>query len=171
MLGRLADLSQLEFVDRVFVKEIVEGECEAAFESGARAEACAEGDVACEDGVEVLHLAAALDDFAADSEHISRPALARGILLAETELGVVVDVDREDAHFVGAVGADVGHDHFVDGAGEHEAPVVIGVLADQVDAAGRCIERAFAAEFFIEDLFNLFSHFVFHVFSYVVALG
>ena len=55
---------------------------------------------------------------------------AGGVFFVEAELGVVVDVDGEHAHLVGVVWGDCRHDDFVDGTGENEASVVVGVFAD-----------------------------------------
>ena len=41
VLGALSDFCELEFVDFVAVEKVVEGECEARFESSAGAETCA----------------------------------------------------------------------------------------------------------------------------------
>ena len=83
---------------------------------------------------------------AAYAEYIACPALRGCILLAESELGIVVEIDRDGPYAVGAVGAYLGHHALVYGAGEDEASVVVGVLADKVDAAGRGVELAFASE-------------------------
>ena len=63
------------------------------FQGCGGAEASTEGDVACEDGVESFHLAAALDGLAADAEDVAGPLLFRSIFLIEAEfrLGVVVE--------------------------------------------------------------------------------
>lgn len=158
MFGGLTDTGKLELVDGVAVEHIVHGEREAAFESGRGGKTGSEGHIACEDGVEALDFTATLDDFAADSEDIAGPLLGGSILFAETEFGVFVDVDGEDADGIGAVGGDFGHDYFIDGAGEHEAAVIVGVFADKVDTSGGGIESAFLAEFLLEDGADFFLH-------------
>ena len=158
MFGGLAYACQLELVYLIIVEQVVEGEGEAALEGCRRAEAGAEGNVAGKDGVEAFDTSAAFDDFAADAKDVACPLCLGGVLLGQAELGAVVHVGRVEAHAVGAVGAYVGHDDFVDGAGEDEAAVVVGVLADEVDAAGRGVEGAFAAKFFFKKGFEFIFH-------------
>ena len=42
------------------------------------------------------------------------------------------------------------HNYLVDSAGEHEAAVIVGVFADEIDASGRRIYGAVAAEAALE---------------------
>ena len=93
VLGALSDSCELELVDAVAVEHVVHGESEAALECGGRAEPRAEGDVSGENGIEAFDAATALDDLAADAEDVARPALGGSVLLAETELRVLVNVD------------------------------------------------------------------------------
>ena len=163
MLGALAYLGEFELVDSV-VEEFVEGECEGAFQGCGGAEACAEGNVTCEDGVESFHLAAALDGFPADAEDVAGPLLVRLVLFLEAELHVFVIVEREGAHLGRAVDLHFRHDTAVDGAGEHVTAVVVGVLTDQVDPAGRCEHRPFGTEQSLEFFLDL----RLHSFHYVI---
>ncbi len=147
VLGALAYLGELEFVDGVAVEEVVECEGEARLQGCRRAEACAVGHIAGEGGVEAVHLAAALLNLAAHAEDVAGPGGLGSVLLAEAELAVsVVEIDADEAHFVGAVGLDFGHYHLVDGAGKYEAAVVVGVFANEVDAACRGVKFAFGGE-------------------------
>ena len=143
---RLTDFGKFELVDLIVVEEVVERECEAGFEGSRRAEASAEGHIACENGVETFNLAAALEDFAANTEDVAGPRSFGSVGFIETEFCVIVDIDRIDAYFVSSVRTDFGCDYFVDGAGEYEAAVVVSMFADEIDASGRCVDAAMASE-------------------------
>jgi len=99
---------------------------------------------------EAFRFAAALDYFAAYAEDIAGPRLLGSVGFVEAEFGVVVDVDRVYAHFFGAVCAYFCHNYLVDSAGEHEAAVIVGVFADEIDASGRRVYGAVAAEAALE---------------------
>ena len=70
-------------------------------------------------------------------------------------MGLLVEIERVQVDGIGAVGTDIGHDHLVDSAGEHEATVVVGVLSDEVDTAGRSVKCAFTAEMLVKGFDNL----------------
>ena len=156
MFGRLAYAGELVFLDSASVEEVVEGEGEAALEGGARAQARSEGHVSGEDGVEASDRSSALDYLAGYAEDIARPLLGRGVGFFESEAYGLVDVDREEVHAIGGVGADSSQEHLVDGAREDESAVIVGVFADKVDASGRSVESGVAAEFFGEDFLDFF---------------
>ena len=158
VFGRLANAGELEFVDGVAIEEVVESESEAAFEGCRRAKTCAEGDIAGENGVEAFYDAATFDSFAADTEYVSSPLLFRSIFFVESKLGVVVDIDREYAHFFSVVGANSRHDNFIDSTGENVTAVVVGVFADKVDTTGRSVKDAFATEMIFELALDFFFH-------------
>ena len=153
MLCALAYLGELELVDAV-AEEFVDGESEGALEGCRGRKAGAERDVTCEHGVEAFHLATPLEGLAAHSEDISCPGLDGGILLFETEFHKLVIVKGIGTDFLLSVEPYLCEDSAVDGAGEHIAAVVVGVFADEVDAAGRCEEAAVSAvkcpEFFLD---------------------
>ena len=158
MFGRLAYAGELEFVDSVSVEEVVEGESEAAFEGCRRAKASPEGYISGENGVEAFYDASTFDSFAADTEYVSSPLLFRSVFFVESKFGVVVDVDREYAHFFGVVGADSRHDNFIDSTGENVTAVVVGVFTDKVDTTGRSVKDAFATEMIFELALDFFFH-------------
>ncbi len=135
VFGRLAYARQLEAVDAQR-EELVECIGERRFERCRRRHAGAQRHIARECRIETGDAAAAFLYLAAYAEYIACPALRGRILLAESELGIVVEIDRHGPYAVGAVGAYLGHHALVYGAGEDEASVVVGVLADKVDAAG-----------------------------------
>ncbi len=159
MLGALPYLCQLELVDGVAVEHIVEGKGEAAFQGGRRAEAGAEGNIAGKDGVEAFHGASALDYLSANAEDVACPPLLRSVFFTETELYVLVDVDREDTAFLHSVGAYFGHNYLIDGTREHEATIIVGVFADKVDTTCRGVERSFATEAFGKHFPDFLLHF------------
>ena len=147
MLCALAYLGKFELVD-IVVEQFVEGEGEAALEGGRRRKACTQRNVACEHGVEALHGAAALDGFAADAKDVAGPLLFGLVFLAKAEDGLVFVVQAVHVDSVLAVGFDFRDYAFVDGAGEHVAAVVVGVLADEVDAPCGCeYSAAFSEKF------------------------
>ncbi len=156
VLGALADTGKLELVDAVAVEHIVDSESKAGFECGRRAEAGAKRHVAGKHGVEALNLAAALKHLAAHAEYIARPRLRRCVALGEAKLGVIIYIYRKDTNFLAAVGADLGHYHLVDSAGEHEAAVIVGMLAYEVDTSGRGIHSAVTSEASLESFVYFF---------------
>ena len=147
MFGALADSGKLEFVYIIVVEQVVYGKCEAALQCSRRTEARTIGHIARKCGIEAFHMAAALEHLAAYAEYIASPLRLRQVFLTKPELAVrIVIVDTDKAHTVAAVGLYFGHNHLIDGSGEYEAPVVVGVLAYKVDTSGRGIELAVAAE-------------------------
>ena len=159
VLRALAYLGQLEFLYLVVVEQIVDGEGEGALQGSRRTEAGAKGNVSGEDGVEAFHLAAALDGFTAYAKHVAGPGFLGFVLFLEAELRHLVKVKGVNLHLVRSVGLDGGHDAEVDGPGEHVTTVVVRVLANQVDAAGRCIKNTFLSK----EGFEFFLDFGFHI--------
>ena len=157
MFGALADLCKLELVDAI-PENVVQGKSVGALEGRAGTQAGAEGDVAREHGVESLHLAAALDRFAAHAENVARPLLFGLVRLFETEFHVLVIIKGIRPDLLGAVHLDLGHDPAVDGTREHIAAVIVGMLADEVDAAGGSIKVSSFPEQGLELFLDSFFH-------------
>ena len=133
MLRRLADLGEFEFVDAVLEK-IIQGKGKRALEGCGRRKPGAEGNVSGKDGVESGHLAAPFDGLAANAEDVAGPCLVRFVFFVETEFDILVIVERIGFYLVCAV--DCSDDSLVDRAREDIAAVVVGMFADEVDAAG-----------------------------------
>ena len=157
VLGALADTGQFELIDLVAV-EFVDCEGKDALQGRRRAEAGAQGHVAGENRIKSSHFAAALEGFPAHAKDITSPALRRLVLLIEAEFHILVEVNGEDLHFVRAIGAYSRHDTVIDGAGEHIAPIIVGMFANQVHATGRHENRSFSAEEFLEFLLDFLFH-------------
>ena len=132
---------------------------ENAFQRCRGAEAGAQGNVARKDGVEAVHLAAALEDFAADAEDVPGPLLGRDVVIGEAELHIFIDVDGENLHDILAVGFDGRHDAKIDGSGEHVTAIVVRMFANEVDSAGRRIQLGS----FTKERLELFKDFFFHI--------
>ena len=162
VLGGLPDFRQLELVDTE-VEQLVQGERVGALQRGGGGHARPEGHVAREYGVEAAWLAAALAYLAAYAEDVARPAGRGGFLLGQPELGVIVEVECEGAYLVRPVGLDFRDHALVHGAGEDEAAVVVRVLANQVDTAGRGVKDALAMKQLVEFLFDFLFHHIFVV--------
>ena len=77
------------------------------------------------------------------------------MLVVEVERCFVVEIDGERVYGLCAVGTDGGNHALVNGPREHEAPIVIGVLSDEIDAARRGIEALGGlTEMFVESVGN-----------------
>ena len=157
VFGGLADLRQLEFVDPAAV-EIVQRKSVSRFERRRRRHAGAQRNVAREYRIEAADLAAALLNLAADAEDVARPALGRFVRLVQAELRAFAQVERISAHLVRAVEPDRRDNTLIDRPREDEAPVVVRMLADQVDAARRGEQDGSFAVKFIEFLADFFFH-------------
>lgn len=111
-----------------------EGEAEAHFEGGGRAQAGAEGDLPGEPDIGSLEFEAIGFQFHGDASEVITPVvLERGAWIIEIHddgFPKVVGVGMEEA--IGAWG-EGGMDREMDGGGEDEAVVVIGMFADEVD--------------------------------------
>ena len=70
--------------------------------------------------------------------------------LRPAPLGTLPANAADETYLIGTVGLDFGHYHLVDGTGEHEASVIVGMLTDEVDAACRSIECSICAETFLK---------------------
>ena len=145
VLGGLAYLGERELVYFVFAEEVVECEGESAFEGSRGRHASTEGHVAGKGGVETLNVYAELHHFAANAVDEAEVGGRGAFVVVERELHVVLEVDGVGAYLAGAVGLDFSNHALLNGAGEHETAVVVGVFADEVDAAGRGIYRSCAA--------------------------
>ena len=117
----------------------LEGLADGHLQGGGRGKAGALGHVAGDHQVEAAQgVATGLQmlDHAAD---VVAPALIRvmgdGLVQAE-QIPLVAVVGGDHVHQVVAAPADGDAGLVVDGTGQHEAVVVVGVLADEVDAAG-----------------------------------
>ena len=88
-----------------------------------------------------------------------RPAFGRLVLLAQPEFRAFAQVERKGPHAVRAVGTDRRDDPLVDGSREDKSPVVVGMLADEVDAPGRGEEHGS----FTEELREFAAYSLFHV--------
>ena len=144
MLCGLTDACHCHAV-QMAVKEVVEGEGEAAFERCRRAHAGAEGHVAPIDGVETSHLYACRLQFAhhaveVHGGHRTLPFSLDGEAKSQLEVGSV-GVDG-----ICAIGADDSSNALCHSAGEDESAVVVGVFADEVDATRGAEGYSFAAE-------------------------
>ena len=110
--------------------------------------------MAIEYGVEAADLMASLLDLAAYAEDISCPGLVGFVRFIESKFGLLLVVQGVGADFVGAVQADASIDAFVDGTWKHEATVVIGVFADEVDTSRRSVNTAILSKTGGESLFQ-----------------
>ena len=158
VLGALSDLRQFKLVD-VVAERIVQGKGEAALEGGGRRKTRAEGNVTRKNGIESLHGTAALDRLAAHAEDVAGPRLCGLVLLVQAKDGFLVVIEGESAHLVRSIEFERRHNTFVDGAGEHIAAVIVGMFADKVDTARRCIQRCARP---VEG-FEFFQNFCFHI--------
>ena len=145
VLGALSDLSQFQALNLVVAEEVVETVGEAALEGCAGAHACSEGHITCKGGVETFDGNAESHHLAADTEDIASPRGLGTCGVVEGELNAILQVNAIGVNVAGAVGLDFGNHALFHGAGEHETVVIVGVLADEVDAAGGCIDISCAA--------------------------
>ena len=148
VLGRLADASQSEAVDTQLI-EVVESKCKGALQGSRRTHTCTQGHVATEHGVETTNGVAPLLNLAAHAKEVASPLCGGFVLLVQTKFAALAEVQCIGLNFVGAIEADGSNNTFVNCAGEYEATIVVGVLANEVDAAGRSKENCtLAIEFF-----------------------
>ena len=157
VFGRLADLRQFELVDTAVI-EVVQRKGIGRLQRCRRRHAGAQGHVSGKHRVEAADLAAALLNLAADAEDVACPALGRFVRLVQTELRAFAQVERIGAHPVRAVEPDRCDNPLIDRPREDEAPVVVRVLADQVDAARRGEQDSSLAVKFVEFLADFFFH-------------
>jgi hypothetical protein len=134
-----------------------EGEAETHFEGGGGAQSGAEGDFPGEKEIGALQSEAVGFQFDSDASEVIAPVvLERGSWIIEIHDGgfpQVVSVGMEEA--IGARG-EGGVDREMDGGGEDEAFVVIGMFADEVDTTwGAGEEGGGAVEDFLESLHDL----------------
>ena len=127
-------------------EQFVEGEGEAAFQCRRGAHAGAQGYVAAIDGIEALDLHAGGHQLAHYAVDVAEVHGLGPLRVVDAEGTGHVHVDGIEVDGRGVVWTYGGRDAHVDGAGEDEAAVIVGVLADEVDAAGGGKELAVAAE-------------------------
>ena len=145
VLGCLSDAGERDAVEPEH-KLLVEREGDSGSDRRGRGHAGPERDVAAEGAVEARDLEASGADLGDDAEHVVGPAAIGRQQRRRSALVRLVEIDGEQAVAEPAVGCDRERDRTVDGRGEHEPLVVVGVLADQVDAAGRADDERLGAE-------------------------
>ena len=146
MLGRLADACQLELVDLVIIIDVIQRKGESRLQRRRRRHARSEGHVTREGRIEALNLTAALLDLACHAEDITCPRCCGFVLLAQAELGIVIQIDGIGADFVRTVGAYLSYDALVDGTREYESAIVVGMLSYKVYTTRRCVNVAFGSK-------------------------
>ena len=154
VLGILADLRDAdlaEFVHVIIVVFAAEDRRDADLEGRRAGQAGTAQHVAGGAGVKAAHLAAVIEDthrHAADQGGgvFSLPRL-RGTD-AQVHIADLFKTLGLDAHDVVLIGGDHRHDVQVDRTGQHDAVVVVGVVAADLGAAGGRVQadRAFCAE-------------------------
>ena len=146
VLRSLTDLSHVP-LGETEGEEVIEGKGKGALQRCRRRHPCAKGHITSEDRIEACDLATTLLDLTADTEDVACPRLARRILFLETELCRFVQVKGEGADTIRTIGADLCDHSLVDGPGEDEGAIVVGVLTDEVDTTRRSVEgTGFAVE-------------------------
>ena len=135
MLRGLSDFCQLELIDSK-LEQIVKGKGVCTFQCGRGRHPGSQWHIAGKRRIESLDSTPALDNLAAYSEDITCPTCLRCVFFAEAELYIIVQVDGESANFVRPVRFDFGYHAFINGTGENETAIVVGVLANEVDASG-----------------------------------
>ncbi len=117
---------------------VVEEGCGADFEGGGGAEAGSEGDVTLDEDVMGGDGVAFLLELIEDGEEVAVPSgvgvLGKGCVGGKLEAVVAVDGPEPPLGCGGGAGGDF--DFVIDGGGKDEAAVVVGMFADEVDAAG-----------------------------------
>ena len=162
MLCGLSRQGDVPFRHLVVGKEVVEGAADAALQGCRTAHARSERHVAREGDIESLHLHAELAKLLHHAVDEACPGGARTLRIVHLELHAVLQVDGIAHDGVEAIGAHLGHNALVHGAREDEAPVVVRVLADEVDATRR---EVYVACLTIEMLDKTASHkFYVHIF-------
>ncbi len=149
VLGLLGQLDQGQAVETE-AEEGVEGEGQAAFDRGRRGHAGPDGDVAAEDAVEAADAVARLDELVEDALEVIGPAQRGPVELAELAAEFLIEVAGDELADAVGPGRDGEDDGLVRGPGKDEALVVIGVLADEVDPAGRDDEHGLSREVLAE---------------------
>ena len=124
-------------LSRPEAEEGVEGEGQSAFDRGRRGHARPDGDVAAEDAADAADAVPGLDELVEDPLEIVGPAVGGAVELAELAAEFLVEVAGDEVAEPVGPGRDGKDDDLVGGAGKDEAFVVVGVLADEVDPAGR----------------------------------
>lgn len=119
-----------------------EGEAEAHFQGGGGAESGAQGDFTGEAEVGALEAVAVGFQFHGDAAEVIAPMVLEGgagvIEVDGDGLLQVIGVGVEETVGAGGEGSEEGE---MDGSGEDEAVVVIGVFADEVDPTGSAGEE------------------------------
>lgn len=139
MLGSLSDFGQGHAVNVAFTEEIVHSEGKTAFKCCGAGHTGTEGNIAGKGTIEALDRYAECHHFAADAEDVAEVHGAGPLLIVEGKLCVVLQVNRVGAHDTCTVGLDFSYHTLLDCAGENETAIIVGVLTDEVDTAGRGI--------------------------------
>ena len=138
----LTHASEFHFLDFVSAPNVVECESKARFKGGRAAHSGTERHITGKSRVETFYGYAECHHFAANTEDVARPSCSGTCFIVERELNIVFQVDGISAHRARSVGFDLGYDALLHSTGEHEAIVIVSVLADEVDTAGSSIYSA-----------------------------
>ncbi len=130
----------------------VDGEGQAAFDGGRRGHAGPDGNVSAEDAADAADAMPGLHELVEDPEEIVGPAEGRTVELAELAAEFLVEVAGDEVAEPVGPGRDGEDDGLVRGPRHDEPFVVVGVLADEVDPAGRGDEKGLPREVLAETL-------------------
>ncbi len=151
VLGPLGQLDQGQAVEAQ-AEHVVEGEGQAALDRRRRGHPGADGNVPAEDAVEAADLVPGPQELVDDALKVVGPAQRGAVEAAELAAELLVEVARDEmADVVGTRGGGE-DDGLVGGPGQDEALVVVGVLADEVDAARGDDEERLSGEVLPEPL-------------------
>ena len=136
VFGLLGQLDQGQAVETEG-EEGVEGEGQAAFDRGRGGHARPDGDVAAEDAADPADAVPGLDELVEDPLDVVGPAEGGPVELAELAAELLFEIAGDEVAETVGPGGHGEDDGLVRGPGHDEAFVVVGVLADEVDPAGR----------------------------------
>ena len=157
VLCRLSGKCHVPLGDLVVAEEVVQRVGEATLQCGRRGHARSQGHVAIEGGVESLHVHTQGLHLLHDAIDIACPSSAGAFGIVHLEFHAVFQVNGVKHYRVEPVGAHLGHDALVYRSGKYESPVVVCMLANEINAAGRHVDIArLAVEMFHETASYIF---------------
>ena len=145
MLCCLTCKCELEFLNFVVAKQIVQGASKATLKGSRGGHTCAKRHITGKGGIETFYRNSEFHHLTADSENEAEMSCCWTFFIVEREFSIIFQVDRISADFACSIGFNFSNYTLFYGTGEYETTVIVGVFTNDIDTAGRSIYRTRSA--------------------------
>ena len=142
MFSCLTSENDIPFADLVVGKEVVESATETAFQSSRRTHSCTERHIAGECHVEALDIDTEETELLYHAIYEASPLCRWSLWIVDLELYLILEVDGIGNDGICAVRTHLSHHTLCNSTWKDEASVIVGMLANEIDASWRMVDVA-----------------------------